>query len=74
MRRREFNPLLLGAIAAPSSFWPCAARADQDDRARTLLVRLLREQAENLAARIGQFVNGIESQDGAGGMVGERRR
>jgi hypothetical protein len=51
----------LGSAAA----WPFTARAQQQgDRVRALQIRILRMQAEAVAAMIGQFIREIEAQVG----------
>jgi two-component system NtrC family sensor kinase len=59
MRRRAFIAALGGAVV-----WPLAANAQQGDRVRALQVRILRMQAEAVAAMIGQFIREIEAQVG----------
>jgi Cache domain len=57
MRRREFIAGLGGAVA-----WTAGARAQQDDRVRTLLLQILRLKAETTAEMIRQFFREIEGQ------------
>src|SRR5437870_1211245 len=42
--------------------WPLAARAQQDLQVPAFAIRTLREQADDDAAKIGQFIREIESQ------------
>jgi len=46
--------------AATLSLWPLAACAQQDAQVQGLLKRILRTQAEDAAAKIGQFIHEIE--------------
>jgi hypothetical protein len=59
MKRRTFIGGLGGAVV-----WPLAARAQQGDRVRAPLNRILRMQAENTAANVRQFIREIEIQVG----------
>jgi len=47
----------LGAAASPA-IWPRAAGAQQGDRVRALLIRILRLQAEAAADKIAEFITG----------------
>jgi hypothetical protein len=60
VRRRAFIATLGGAAV-----WPLAACGQQqDDRVRALQIRILRMQAEAVAAMIGWFIREIEAQVG----------
>jgi hypothetical protein len=50
------------ATAATLSLWPFAVCAQQDAQVQGLLNRILRMQAEDAAAKIGQFIHEIEVQ------------
>ena len=65
MRRREFIAGL-GTAAA----WPLGARAQQPDRVPSLLLQILRLQAEGAAGEIRLFIRGIESQMGWTTLLG----
>jgi hypothetical protein len=52
---------LLGGVAVTS---PLAARAQQDDRVRVLIGRVLRMQAEVGAGKIAELIKAIESRVG----------
>jgi two-component system, NtrC family, sensor kinase len=60
--RRDFIAGLGGVAIGGAAAWIYATRAH--DRARALLSRLLRMQAENIADRISEFIDNIESQVG----------
>jgi hypothetical protein len=62
MRRHVFIFIAGLATAATLSLWPFAACAQQDARVQGLLNRILRMQAEDAAAKIGQFIHEIEVQ------------
>jgi two-component system, NtrC family, sensor kinase len=80
MRRRECM-MLGGGAAAYACSWPLAAWAQQPSERRILQSRLLLLQAEALASKIAEFINGIESHMGwttqlswnAGNTIDERR-
>ena len=59
MKRRTFI-----AGLGSAAVWPVVARAQQPDRVRTLLLQILRLQAEGAARDIGLFIKEIESQMG----------
>jgi PDZ domain len=59
IKRREFIAGLGGAAV-----WPLTARAQQGDRVRALLIRILRLQSEAAADKIAEFITLIESQVG----------
>jgi ABC-type uncharacterized transport system substrate-binding protein len=61
MRRREFMSLLGGAAAAPSLFWPLAARAKQAERMRRVGVLMaFAEDDPETTARVAGFRHGLE--------------
>src|SRR5215467_5878536 len=61
IRRRNFVALVGGAAVG----WPLTVRAEQpDNQVSALIDRILRMQAETIAAKIGQFVEEIERQMG----------
>src|SRR5262249_45994941 len=60
IRRRNFVALV--GIAAVG--WPLTVRAEPDNQVSALIDRILRMQAETIAAKIGQFVEEIERQMG----------
>ena len=60
MRRHVFIFIAALVTAATLSLWPLAACAQQDARVQGLLNRILRMQAEDAAAKIGQFIHEIE--------------
>lgn len=62
MRRHVFIFIAGLATAATLSLWPFAACAQQDAQVQGLLKRILRMQAEDAAAKIGQFIHEIEVQ------------
>lgn len=62
MRRHVFIFIAALVTAATLSLWPLAACAQQDAQVQGLLNRILRMQAEDAAAKIGQFIHEIEVQ------------
>jgi len=62
MRRHVFIFIARLATAATLSLWPLAACAQQDAQVQGLLNRILRMQAEDAAAKMGQFIHEIEIQ------------
>jgi hypothetical protein len=62
MRRHVFVFIAGLATTATLSLWPFATCAQQDAQVQGLLKRILRMQAEDAAAKIGQFIHEIEVQ------------
>jgi len=61
MRRHVFI-FIAGLATATLTLWPLAACAQQDAQLQGLLNRILRMQAEDTAAKMGQFIHEIEVQ------------